>query len=166
MGKKQKIGLGGGCHWCTEAVFNSVIAVSRVEQGWVSALEVRDASEAVLVYYDPERISLETLIRVHLHSHSATSAHGMRNKYRSAVYVFSTAQKLKAEELLFRLQGEFEAPLITRVYQFHTFRRNTAHYLDYYYSNPEKPFCKRIILPKLLGLKQLFGNELKPLPQG
>lgn len=84
----QKIGLGGGCHWCTEAYFLSLKGVEKVEQGWIASTPPNDAfSEAVLVHYDPSQIPLPVLIAIHLHTHAATKAHAFRSKYRSAVYV-------------------------------------------------------------------------------
>ena len=86
----SKIGFGGGCHWCTEAVFQSLKGVAKVEQGWIASFDEYDSfSEAVIVYYNETVISLETLIDVHLYTHRSNSDHSMRKKYRSAVYTFS-----------------------------------------------------------------------------
>ena len=78
--KINRIGLGGGCHWCTEAVFQNLNGVVRVEQGWISALGALEYSEAVLVHFDPEKITAKDLIEVHLHTHKCTSNHFMRTK--------------------------------------------------------------------------------------
>ena len=84
----QKIALGGGCHWCTEAVFQSLIGVERVEQGYVASTGNNNSfSEAVIVHFNTERISLKTLIEIHLHTHKSTSNHSLRERYRSAVYL-------------------------------------------------------------------------------
>jgi peptide methionine sulfoxide reductase MsrA len=66
----SKIGLGGGCHWCTEGVFESLLGVTCVNQGWIASNgENSDYSEAVEVYFDPAVISLADLIEIHLHTH-------------------------------------------------------------------------------------------------
>jgi len=76
------IGFGGGCHWCTEAVFQSLKGVEKVEQGWISpANDISAFSESVLVHFQLKQNFLQTLIAVHLQTHSATSEHKMRNKY-------------------------------------------------------------------------------------
>ena len=79
----HRIAFGGGCHWCTEAVYNSIKGILSVEQGFVAS-EGEDSSfsEAVIVRYDPINISLEDLILIHLHTHKSTSNHSMRKKYR------------------------------------------------------------------------------------
>ena len=59
----ERIGFGGGCHWCTEAVFQSLRGISKVEQGWIRSTPPHEKfSEAVIVTYDPKVMSLETLI--------------------------------------------------------------------------------------------------------
>lgn len=81
----SRIGFGGGCHWCTEAVFQSVVGVKLVEQGWIASEGSEAFSQAVLVHFDPDAADLELLVAVHLHSHSSTASHLMRSKYCSAV---------------------------------------------------------------------------------
>jgi len=154
-----KIGLGGSCHWCTEAVFQAVEGVEKVEQGWIASVGIyTEFSEAVIVHFKEECISLNTLIKIHLHSHSCTANHPMRQKYRSAIYTFSKRQAERAAQILGVLQKDFDLPFITKVLPFHTFKENQESYLDYYKKNPEKPFCQRYIEPKLQQLKEQFGE--------
>ncbi len=145
----QKIGFGGGCHWCTEAYFQSLRGVEQVEQGWISAPPPADAfSEAVIVHYDPGAIPLKMLIAIHLHTHAATIRHHFREKYRSAVYVFD-GDIQEAEALIQEHQSDFAAPLITQVLPFAAFKENTETYQNYFQKNREAPFCQTYILPKL-----------------
>ena len=159
MESVSKIGFGGSCHWCTEAIFQSLKGVALVEQGWISSKKEKSSfSEAVIVYFDPGLISLETLIAVHLHTHSCTSSHSMRSKYRSAIYVFSEEQSALSRQAIDVLQAEFDKPIITTIESFHDFKLNQETYLDYYYKNPQKPFCKNIVTPKLRLLLQQFSG--------
>jgi peptide-methionine (S)-S-oxide reductase len=152
----MKIGFGGGCHWCTEAVFQSLKGVEKVEQGWVASDgEDSNFSEAVIVYFTPEIISLKTLIEVHLHTHSSTSKHSMRKKYRSAVYYYSIDQKREVERIILDLQEEFDYKLITKVLPFVKFKPSPEEYQNYYLKNPNKPFCQRYIHPKLMKISIL-----------
>lgn len=155
----EKIGFGGSCHWCTEAIFQSLNGVVDVKQGWAASdAGNSDFSEAVLVAFDPKLISLKTLIEVHLYTHSCTSEHSMRSKYRSAVYTYNEEQAAGAKLAIENLQPEFDEPIITAVLHLIDFKRNKAEYLNYYYSNPEKPFCQNIVNPKLKVLMARFGE--------
>lgn len=156
----MKIGLGGSCHWCTEAIFQSLIGVNKVEQGWISSEEFPAPSEAIVVYFDPSIISLEALIEIHLHTHSATSAHPMRGKYRSAIYNYNKEQLSQAKNALVFFQKDFDQPLITDALTFDSFKINKQEYLDYYYKNPEKAFCKNQINPKLRKLISEFRDKV------
>lgn len=160
MENPRAIGFGGGCHWCTEAVFQSVRGVGRVQQGWICPAGNSDFSEAVLVHFDPGLIDLSLLVAIHLHSHSSTSDHSMRQKYRSAVYVFDEVQRQEVMGAMTGLKGEFDADLVTKVLDFGSFRSNTADFLDYYATDPSRPFCTRFIDPKLMMLLDRFGSGI------
>ncbi len=154
----ERIGLGGGCHWCTEAVFQSLKGVSRVEQGCIApGNDPNSFSEAVIVHYDGGLISLKDLIEIHLLTHKSTVTHSMRNKYRSAVYTFDSASHQESKSILNILQGEFTHPLITQVCRFGAFRPSDSRFHDYYYKNPKKPFCATYISPKLKLLMNKFS---------
>ena len=159
----QKIGFGGGCHWCTEAIFNSLSAVHRVEQGWIcsTAVEVSRASEAVIVYFDEKKILLSTLIEVHLLTHSSTSSHSFRKIYRSAIYNFTPEQGKSAQDILMQKQKLFEKQIITKVYTFKSFTLNQEKYLNYYEKNKDKAFCKTYIEPKLKLLLEKYSDYIK-----
>jgi peptide-methionine (S)-S-oxide reductase len=158
-----KIGFGGSCHWCTEAIFRSLRGIGEVAQGWIgSDGENTEPSEAVIVHFDVTHISLATLLAIHLHTHSCTSQHGMRTKYRSAVYAFDSKQAQAAKNIIEYLQKDFPKPIITQVLQFRDFKLNEEVYLDYYYKDPEKPFCQNVVNPKLKGLLKQFAQHISP----
>ncbi|HTI90396.1 MAG TPA: peptide-methionine (S)-S-oxide reductase [Puia sp.] len=154
-----KIGLGGSCHWCTEAIFLSLKGISSVQQGWIAATDKNAAfPEGVIVEFDPAIIPLETLVAIHLYTHSCTSAHSFREKYRSAVYVFSPQQGDRVQTAILGLQPGFEKPIITEVLPLAGFRMNEPEYLNYYYKDPDKPFCEAYINPKLRELMDRFST--------
>lgn len=157
-----KIGFGGGCHWCTEAVFQALRGVERVEQGFIASEPPDDTlSEAVIVHFDANVIDLATLIEIHLRTHSSMSDHKMRGKYRSAVYVFEDVQAARAQASLDKLQGQFENPLVTRVLSFAKFRESDERSQNYFEKNANGPFCKNYIDPKLKLLRTRFPKNLK-----
>lgn len=158
----EKIAFGGGCHWCTEAVFQALIGVKKVEQGYIGSVNENTVlSEAVIVHFNPKVINLKTLTKIHLYTHKSTSKHAMRDKYRSAIYTFSEIQTKNCIEILSCLQTEFSNKLITEVLPFKTFKPSREDIQNYYQKNPEKPFCKRYINPKLNLLLEKFSLHLK-----
>ena len=158
----DKIGFGGGCHWCTEAVFQHLMGVEKVEQGWIAS-EGKNAefSEAIIVHVNVEKIPLNVLVEIHLHTHKSTSLHPFREKYRSAVYTFSKAQKEEINTILETLQAQFEHKLITKVIPFVNFKASREEIQDYYKKNPQKPFCETYINPKLMLLLDKYKLYMK-----
>ena len=161
MKNTEKIGLGGGCHWCTEAVFQSLKGVLLVEQGFIASTdEFSTFSEAVIVTFNPEMISLDVLIEIHLLTHKSTKNHSMRVKYRSAIYTFSIEQKTNVRDVLNTLNGQYRGELVTLVLSFCEFKASLEAFTNYYYSNPEKPFCETFINPKLKMLLEDFSDAI------
>lgn len=157
----NKVAFGGGCHWCTEAVFQSLIGVLEVEQGWLASDgEFNEYSEGVVVHYNEKLMSLSVLVDIHLHTHSCTSTHQLRGKYRSAVYVYRDDQLRSVQKLIEDLQSDFDKNIITKVLPMMRFKKNKEEYLDYYYKNPEQKFCKRYINPKLKFLLENYTNQV------
>ncbi|MFY0630329.1 MAG: peptide-methionine (S)-S-oxide reductase [Flavobacteriaceae bacterium] len=160
--KTHTVGLGGGCHWCTEAVFQSLIGVEKVEQGFIASTEENKTfSEAVIVHYNPASISIDQLIEIHLETHKSSSNHSMRNKYRSAIYTFSTKQQEDIENRLTQFQETSEQKIITQVLPFGEFKASEEMFQNYYRTNPEKPFCKTYIDPKIALLLEKFSGSVK-----
>jgi peptide-methionine (S)-S-oxide reductase len=157
--KIDRIGFGGSCHWCTEAIFLSIKGVTKVDQGWIASEgDASDFSEAIVVSYDRKSIGLKDLIAIHLATHSCTSAHSLRHKYRSAIYTFDNQQEVISKAAIEEIQPEYKEKIITTVISFKEFKLNTDEYLNYYYADPEKPFCQNIVNPKLRLLMNRFPN--------
>lgn len=158
----ETIGFGGGCHWCTEAVFQSLRGIENVEQGFISSDPPQDSfSEAVLIEFDHLVIPLETLIEVHLRTHASTSNHKMRGKYRSAIYVFDDRQALKSQSQIALLQAGFDRTVVTQILRCREFKLSDQHFQNYYLRNPDRPFCKSYIDPKLKLLSEHFASDYK-----
>ena len=144
--------FGGGCHWCTEAVFDHAPGVLTVRQGFASGPPPDDApSEAALVTWG-EEVTLEDLIRIHLDTHSAGSDHALRARYRSAIYVTGSAQAALARSVL-REEAAQRGPLVTRVLPLAAWRDSPPRYQRYYRTRPDAPFCRVHIAPKLARLR-------------
>ena len=163
----QVIGFGGGCHWCTEAVFQSLRGVTIVEQGFIGADPPDDAlSEAVRLHFDPAQIPLPVLIEIHLRTHASASDHSMRGKYRSAIYTLGAIQRQDAERALAAFEDETGIAPVTRILRLRRFRLSPPRYRDYYRSRPDAPFCRTHIDPKLGKLRRTYAAFLRPEAEG
>ena len=156
----QKIGFGGGCHWCTEAVFESLHGVEAVLQGWISssAKGAGSFSEAVLVSFDPNTIPLDILIEIHLLTHKSTSNHSMRSKYRSAIYTFDDVQLQETKDIMKQKATLFDKPIVTNILPFKAFKQNEEKFLHYYRQDPNRAFCQNYIEPKLQFLLKNYSR--------
>lgn len=133
--------------------------MARVEQGFIRSDPPHDSwSEAVIAHFDPEVISLDVLIAVHIRTHAATSNHTMRGKYRSAVYVFDDTQAEVAGAALESEAADFDAPLVTQLLAFRDFKPSDPRFQNYYATRPERPFCTAYIDPKLAKIRRQFSD--------
>jgi peptide-methionine (S)-S-oxide reductase len=159
MVKMDKIAFGGGCHWCTEAVYQSLKGVTKVAQGFVASEgEANSYSEAVVVHYDKQVIDMTDLILIHLHTHNSTSSHSMRKKYRSAIYTFNILDSERSKIALNRFQANFEEKVITKVLPFVAFKSSDPMFHNYYFKDTKRPFCQNYIAPKLKLLLEKFAK--------
>ena len=163
----ERIGFGGGCHWCTEGVFQAIRGVRQVDQGYIRSDAPSDTwAEAVVVYFDPTEIELATLLEIHLRTHSSSKVFEPSGKYRSAVYTFDDSQAPKLKDALAKLKDTFERPLSTEVLPFREFSPSDARYQNYYATDPDRPFCKRFIDPKLDFIRTNFAKFALPTKAG
>lgn len=161
-GVKMIVGFGGGCHWCTEAVFASLRGVSNVDQGFIKSDPPHDGwSEAVRLQFDPAIIPLSALIEIHLRTHASTSSHKLRGKYRSAIYVLDGETEVEARQTLETLAPDFDAPLVTHVLALEDFRASPERYQNYADKNANGPFCTAYIDPKLALLRKEYSAYLR-----
>ncbi len=161
--KVAKLGFGGGCHWCTEGVFQALRGVVQVEQGFVQSDAPADTwAEGVIVTFDPSTIGLATLSEVHLRTHSATRVRSPRSKYRSAIYIFEDSQRHEADLAVAGFADESGKAVRTVVLPFRSFRPSDERYRNYYRTNPSRPFCRRYIDPKLDYIRRYYSEVALP----
>ncbi|WP_281545754.1 peptide-methionine (S)-S-oxide reductase [Grimontia sp. SpTr1] len=153
------LAVSGTCYWCMEAIFNALKGVSNVEQGFL-VTEDRKHVEAVLFRINEEEISLEDVIRVHLDSHACTSNHSFRESYPSAIYPTNTGHTAQCTEALENAASDYAKPVVTKVSPMVAFYPTPARQQNYFWRNPAKPFCRRVIAPKMEVLKELYPQLL------
>jgi peptide-methionine (S)-S-oxide reductase len=86
----------------------------------------------------------------------------MRSKYRSAIYTFTKAQQQESQTVINKIQSEFKEEIITKVLPFCNFKESDELFKNYYYKNPEKPFCETFINPKLSFLMKEYNAFMNP----
>lgn len=172
--------FGGGCFWCTEAVFKSLKGVISVMPGY-SGGEASSASynkvsggntghaEVIKIEYDPETISFLDLLSVFFNTHDATTLNkqgaDVGTQYRSVIFYTSEEQKQEAEKIIKDLNeakayGE-DKTVVTEVKPLEKFFEAEDYHKDYYVNNKDAPYCQVVIAPKLEKLQKRFGELLK-----
>ena len=170
--------LGGGCFWCTEAVFNSINGVTSVVSGY-SGGTPEDATygrvssgrtghaEVVQVNFNPDVISFREILEIFFATHDPTTLNrqgaDVGPQYRSVVFYHSDAQRRTTEEVIWELNGEkiWNDPIVTQVEPFEAFHRAEEYHMDYYERNRGQPYCRLVIDPKVLKLRERFRDKLK-----
>jgi peptide-methionine (S)-S-oxide reductase len=176
MAEKQAV-LAGGCFWCTEAVFNDVIGVSRVESGYTGG-HVADPTyrqvcggdtghaEAIRVTFDPEMISYGDLLDLFLATHDPTQLNRQGNdvgtQYRSAIFPASPEQEAEARRAIERAKADWPAPIVTTIEPLGTWYPAEDYHQDYWSGEGQRnPYCLAVIPPKLKKLRKSFAGRVK-----
>jgi peptide-methionine (S)-S-oxide reductase len=176
VSKTETIVLGGGCFWCTEAVFLMLKGVEKVTSGYTGGILPNPTYEMVstgltghaetnMIDYDPEKIPFGTILDVFFEMHDPTSLNRQGNdvgtQYRSIVFYTSDEQKKALEDYIKRRQKDFSKPIVTEIKKLGKFYPAEDYHQRYYEKNPNQPYCKFIITPKLDKIKKEFAKDLK-----
>lgn len=173
--------LGGGCFWCTEAIFRELRGVLSVEPGYSGGRTPAPTYEQVCrgdtghvevvqVRFDPSVLSFERLLEVFFQVHDPTTPDrqgaDVGSQYRSVIFFHGPVQRAQAEEVKRRAQAWWEEPIVTRVEAFTAFYPAEAEHRTYFERNPSQPYCAFVIAPKLKKFREGFSSELGPSPPG
>ncbi|HPE61450.1 MAG: peptide-methionine (S)-S-oxide reductase MsrA [Thiothrix sp.] len=167
--------FGGGCFWCTEAVFQPLRGVKKVESGYSGGTGPADYravcsgrtghAEVVQVTFDPDMISYEDLLRIHFSTHDPTTLNRQGadsgTQYRSIIFTHDEAQATSAEQVKQAMQAYFPAPIVTRIEPLAQFHKAEDYHQNYYRDNPGAGYCQAVIAPKLAKFRQQFGDRLQ-----
>ena len=171
--------LGGGCFWCTEAVFLRLNGVIEVNSGYAGGLVERPSyqqicsgttghAEVIQVTFDPKKISLSELLAVFWATHDPTTLNRQGAdagpQYRSAIFYLSEKQEKLASEMMEKLNQskEFSDPIVTEITAFSNFYPAEKYHKNYYMLNEGQPYCQYVVRPKVEKLQRLFEDKLKP----
>ncbi|MCW3464373.1 peptide-methionine (S)-S-oxide reductase MsrA [Chitinophaga nivalis] len=170
--------FGGGCFWCTEAQFQYLDGVLKVESGYAGGSipnptyeQVCEGNtghaEVIQVTYDPAKITYADLLQAFWTSHDPTQLNRQGNdvgtQYRSVIFYHDEAQHKEAEFYKKKLQesGAYDKPVVTEISPLPTFYKAENYHQNYYNQNGSQPYCTFVIQPKLEKFKKVFKERLK-----
>lgn len=170
--------FGTGCFWCTEAVFQQLEGVTKVESGY-SGGQVKNPTyeqvcsgatghaECLNIIYDPAKITFDDLLEVFWQVHDPTTLNRQGNdigtQYRSVVFYHDPEQKEKVEKYKVELtkSGAWDNPIVTTLEPFEKFYPAEKYHQNYYKDNPGQGYCQFVIRPKVEKFQKVFKARLK-----
>jgi len=171
--RPQTAVFGGGCFWCTEAVFERLKGVSAVMPGYAGGklknptyqqvcTEQTGHAEVIRIEFDPAQISFRDLLTVFFATHDPTTPNQQGNdvgtQYRSIILYANEDQKREAEAFIKELteSGEFKRPVVTELKPLEEFYEAEPYHREYFRRNTNQPYCQVVIMPKMGKLQQRF----------
>jgi len=164
--------LGGGCFWCTEAIYQMLPGVKSVVSGYAGGSKENPTykevctgetghAEVIQVQYDPKVISYGKILDIFWEAHDPTTLNRQGNdsgtQYRSIILYSTPEQKAAAEKSKAEAQKKFSNPIVTEIVPLTKFYKAEGYHQDYYRSNPNAGYCRAIIRPKV----EKFEKKLK-----
>jgi peptide-methionine (S)-S-oxide reductase len=164
--------LGGGCFWCTEAEFQMLPGVKSVTSGYAGGTKENPTykevcagdtghAEVIQIVYDPKVVSYEKLLETFWEAHDPTTLNSQGpdsgTQYRSIILYGSETQKAAAEKSKAEAQKHFTKPIVTEIVPLTKFYKGEDYHQNYYRSNPNQPYCRMVIRPKV----EKFEKKLK-----
>ena len=174
----ETITLGGGCFWCTEAVFVNVSGITDVESGYSNGQVARPSyedvcsgrtgcNEVVKLEFDPVQISLNQILEIFYVIHDPTTLNRQGNdsgtQYRSGIY-FSTAEQKAIADDMIRQMGQdklFGRPIVTEVEPLANYWPAEDYHQDYFEKNPNQGYCVAVAGPKVAKFRKTFTSLVK-----
>ncbi|SFZ89391.1 peptide-methionine (S)-S-oxide reductase [Flaviramulus basaltis] len=178
MNKNSQLAtIGGGCFWCTEAVFQEVKGVEKVVSGYSGGnvpgrptyreicSGLTGHAEVIQITFDSSIISYEDILIIFMTTHDPTTLNRQGadrgTQYRSVVFYHDDTQKEIAESVIEKVSNFYENPIVTEISPLEVFYEAEKEHQDYYRNNQSQGYCSFVITPKLAKLRKLHANKLK-----
>ena len=174
----QTITLGGGCFWCTEAVYVQVRGIEDVESGYSNG-QARQPSyedvctgttghnEVVKLVYDPSKISTREVLEIFFVIHDPTTLNRQGNdtgtQYRSGIYFHTPEQEAVAREVIAEMAGSgvYSQPIVTEVVPVDNYWPAEEYHQDFFARNPDQGYCMAVAAPKVAKFRKTFSRLQK-----
>ncbi len=174
----QTATFGGGCFWCTEAMFKQLIGVEKVVSGYSGGTaetatyeqvcsKTTGHAEVIQLEFDADKISYAELLEVFFSTHDPTTLNRQGNdvgpQYRSAIFYHNEEQKIAAEKAKQELAPQiWDEPIVTEISPLDGFWSAEAYHHNYYNNTGDRnPYCTFVITPKVSKFRKKFANRLK-----
>jgi len=171
----ETIVLGGGCFWCTEAVYKEVRGVTDVESGYSNGHLANPTyeqvctgatghNEVVKLEYDPQQISLRQILEIFFVVHDPTTLNRQGNdtgtQYRSGIYYTTPEQKQVADDIIREMSQDklFGKPIVTEVQPLSNYSAAEAYHQDFFEKNPHQGYCMAVAAPKVAKFRKTFTD--------
>jgi peptide-methionine (S)-S-oxide reductase len=175
---KETVTVGGGCFWCTEAVFEDLKGVEKVESGYSGGTVPNPTYEQVCtgdtghaevsqITFDPKVISLKQILEVFFTVHDPTTLNRQGNdegtQYRSVIFYRDPDQRAIAKQVIKEIQDAkiWNGPIVTDVVPFKAFYKAEDYHQEYFRQHGSQPYCRVVIAPKVAKFRQHFRDLLK-----
>ncbi len=175
---KEVATLGGGCFWCTEAVFDDLEGVEQVESGYSGGTVPNPSyrqvctgttghAEVIQITFDPKVISYREILQVFFDVHDPTTLNrqgaDVGTQYRSVIFYHTEEQKKIAEQTIKDLEAAkvWSAPIVTEVVPFKAFYKAEDYHQEYFKLHGYEPYCRMVIAPKMKKFKDHYREKLK-----
>ncbi|MDB5776372.1 MAG: msrA [Herbaspirillum sp.] len=172
----ETIILGGGCFWCTEAVFKEVKGVTDVESGYTGGAQPNPTyeqictgttghAEVVKLTFDPTVVSYRELLEIFFTIHDPTTPNRQGNdvgtQYRSVIYYNSQEQKDIAKQVMCEMALVWDAPIVTELSPVEAYFKAEDYHQDYFENHPLQGYCAFVVAPKVAKFRQSFAERAK-----
>ena len=175
---KETITLGGGCFWCTEAVFEQLKGVEKVESGYSGGTVPNPTYQQVCsgdtghaevsqITFDPKVISLKEILEVFFTVHDPTTLNQQGNdvgtQYRSAIFYRNAEQKTVARQVIKEIEAAkiWNRRIVTELEPFKEFYKAEDYHQEYFRLHGQQPYCRVVIAPKVAKFREHFRDKLK-----
>jgi len=171
----QTITLGGGCFWCTEAVYERVKGVTAVESGYSNGNTVRPSyeqvctgttghNEVVRVSFDPAQISLREILEIFFVVHDPTTLNRQGNdsgtQYRSGIYFHNAEQEQVAREVIAQVNDFHRGRVVTELQPERNYSKAEDYHQHYFANHPNQGYCAMVVAPKVEKFRKTFAAKV------
>ncbi|MGB0880800.1 MAG: peptide-methionine (S)-S-oxide reductase MsrA [Polaribacter sp.] len=169
--------IGGGCFWCTEAVFQEIKGVEKVVSGYAGGNApgkptyreicsgLTGHAEVIQITFDTNTISYQDILVIFMTTHNPTTLNQQGadkgTQYRSVIFYHNEHQQKIAKEVLTQVQSYYDDKIVTEIRPLHIFYEAEVEHQNYYRENSQQGYCSFVIAPKLSKLRKLHADKLR-----